>query len=402
MADTAGIPQAAVNAAPGPSAIALVRDADSEGLLRRCFLDLGMADAHVHHGSVETAIETLTKHAPPRLLVVDVSGLDDPMMQMGRLAEICDPSTEVIVIGDRNDIVLYRDLKTLGVAEYFFKPLVSTLVARACGRATTATAATGGRRTGKLIIVLGVRGGVGTTTVAVNAAWYFSEVRERRVALFDPDLQSGDAALQLDVAPNHALREALDHPDRVDDLFLERGIIQVTPRLGLVAGLEPLSNSIPMREDAVLQLLDKLLFRYRYVFVDVSAETALRLNKLLHLPSTILLVSDGSLVAARDVVRWRQRLGADTPERATIHVLNRMGGNASLPTEEFVRAVGHPPDITISEDRQVASGSTIGVKGMQKSSALRRAMDELCTRIAGAVPSAPRHSLISRILRPWA
>ena len=97
-------------------------------------------------------------------------------------------------------------------------------------------------RTGKLVFVLGVRGGVGATTVAVATAWYLAEKLKRRVALMDLDLQFGDAALQLDAAPSHALREALDHPERVDELFLERGMTRIGERLGVLAALEPLDG----------------------------------------------------------------------------------------------------------------------------------------------------------------
>ncbi len=79
---------------------------------------------------------------------------------------------------------------------------------------------------------------------------------------------TGDAALQFDVTPHHALREALEHPERIDELFLERGVIRVTERLDLLASEEPLDYVTNYNEDALLALLDRLLHSYRYVFVD--------------------------------------------------------------------------------------------------------------------------------------
>ncbi|HYB57428.1 MAG TPA: hypothetical protein VEK12_14760, partial [Alphaproteobacteria bacterium] len=79
-----------------PSAVAFVLDRDSEGVMRRCFVDLGIADAQVSRGGIDAAIEDLGRRGSPQLLVVDVSGVDDPIMMISRLAEVCDPRTEVV------------------------------------------------------------------------------------------------------------------------------------------------------------------------------------------------------------------------------------------------------------------------------------------------------------------
>ncbi len=152
-------------------------------------------------GNIETAITALGQQPSPRLLIVDISGVADPLSRVNELANVCEPNTDVIAIGDRNDIVLYRDLKYAGVAEYFFKPLVGDVVTRACNSILNGTTTPLTTRTGKLVFILGVRGGVGATTIAVNTAWQLAETRQRWVMLLDLDLQNGDSALQLDAVP---------------------------------------------------------------------------------------------------------------------------------------------------------------------------------------------------------
>ena len=132
----------------------------------------------------------------------------------------------------------------------------------------------------------------------------------------------GDAALQLDTRPTHALTEALQNPDRVDELFLYRGTIHVTPRLDLLASLERLGEEVTVNEHAVTALLKSLLQRYRFVFVDIPAPLAARLPQVMRLPSLCILVGDASLASARDVARWRELLGQNTPDRTTLHILN--------------------------------------------------------------------------------
>lgn len=367
-----------------PTAAAFLLDAASEDVVRGCFADLGFTGAQVTRGNIDSAIEQLPERGWPHFLIVDISGIGDPMSHINRLAEICVPDTEVIAVGEHNDIALYRDLKAAGVAEYFYKPLLGALLGRALATIGRGTGGDHSSRGGRLIHVVGVRGGVGATTIATNLAWYFAEARKRGVLLVDLDLHAGDAALQLGAQPSHALWEALDEPKRVDDLFLERGVTSITSIFGLLAGLEPLSDHGPLQEGPVVQLLQKLLARFRYVVVDLPGRIALSAPGLLRVPSSILLVSDGSLASMREVGRWREFLGPATPERTVAHVLNKKGADGALPDEEMLRVVA-PPDVGIAWDRAIARASVFGTKAVQECRDMRDGMSALSLLLSGAV-----------------
>ncbi|HVC54122.1 MAG TPA: cellulose synthase operon protein YhjQ/BcsQ [Stellaceae bacterium] len=384
------MPQSAAPASqPLPIALAYLLDADSEGVVRRSFADVGFVDGQVMRGSVDAAVDELSRRGSPRFLILDISGISEPLPRISRLAEVCDPGTEVIVVGERNDIVLYRDLRSVGVAEYFYKPLIGSVLSRTLAEISTGTRSQLQTRSGRLVIVIGVRGGVGATTIATNLAWYISEIRQSGVLLLDLDLHSGDAALQLHAQPGHALREALDDPERIDELFLERGVITVAGRLGLLAGLEPLDDRLTLNEDAVQMLLQKLLTHYRYVLVDLPAEAALSLPAMLHMPATVLLVSDGSLAATREVGRWLEFLGPNTPERTVLHVHNKKSTEGALPDEEMLRVIP-PPDVSIRWDRKVLGAAVLGTKSVQERSAIRDGMAALSVRLSGAAAEVER------------
>jgi pilus assembly protein CpaE len=346
-------------------------------------------------GGIADAIAQLSQRSWPRFLIVDVDGIADPLPQINRLAEISNPETEVIVVGERNDIVLYRDLKAAGVAEYFYKPLLGSLLGRAIADIGSGARNQLPSRSGKLIVFLGVRGGVGATTIATALAWYFAEVRQRGVLLLDLDLQAGDSALQLGAQPSHALREALDDPRRIDELFLERGVMSVTNHLGLLAGLEPLSDRLALNEEAVLALLQKLLTHYRYVLVDLPGDMVRSLPRLMRMPSTLVLVSDATLTSVREVGRWRDFLGPSTVERSILHVLNKKNGFGALPGDEMLRVIP-APDIALRWDRDIMSAASLGTKAVQRSSAMRDAVAALSVRLSGAASDEDR-SLWQRI-----
>ena len=89
--------------------------------------------ASVHAGTVNTAIKALDGARSPNVLVVDLSGVDFELAAMEALANVCEPNVRVIAVGERNDIFLYRRLKSIGVAEYLYKPVIRKTSSRPCG-----------------------------------------------------------------------------------------------------------------------------------------------------------------------------------------------------------------------------------------------------------------------------
>jgi pilus assembly protein CpaE len=310
------------------------------------------------------------------------------------LSEVCEPNVGVIAVGDFNDIVLYRGLKETGIVEYFFKPLVRDMFVHACDsilakRVDQHRVDQPNFNLGKLVFVMGVRGGVGSTTIAVNAVWNLSEVRQRWTMLLDLNTESGDAALQLDVAPGLALREAFQHPERVDKLFLDRGAIHVTKRLDVLASLEPISDSVNANIETIPVLLNILSQRYRFVFVDLPLWVAIAAPQVFQLPSTCLLISNGSLASARDVARWRAHIGGNTRKRRMLHVLNHTSAHGGLPDSEFVRASGQAPDFTIPYDRGLAEASSFGIGAMQKCTTFNRSITAILYELVGEPMKTP-------------
>ncbi len=125
------------------------------------------------------------------------------------------------------------------------------------------------QKLGSVVAVLGTRGGVGTTTVATNLAWYLANNETRRVALVDLDIFFGDAALALNVKVGGGLREVLENPTRIDELYLERTLVLSGKRLYVLAAEERLDIPVKFDPEALPTLFDPLRKQYHYVVVDV-------------------------------------------------------------------------------------------------------------------------------------
>jgi pilus assembly protein CpaE len=305
---------------------AFVADAETERVLRECLAQLAFADPAIARGGIAKAIQTLAAERSPNILIVDITGIDLPISQVHALAEVCEPGVTVIAIGNRNEIGLYRDLLRAGVTEYIVKPLNAQLLSRALSaRAGPGAAGTIHQKLGSMVAVIGARGGVGTTTLAVNLAWHLAHRQTRRVALVDLDLQNGDCALALNIKPTPGLREALVNPARIDSTLLERVMTPVGDRLFVLSSEEPLRDNIQFTAEAVETLVSALREQFHYLILDAPRIPAPPYQRALDLADFRIVVGDQTLRSVRDMTRLRSALGEGDSNHRTLFVVNRHG-----------------------------------------------------------------------------
>ena len=171
---------------PAPPLVrAFLRAKDLEAVISQCLTALGVKETQFTAGNLKTAAECLAKESSPKLLILDVSGIEDPLYELRSIADVCDPGVAVIAVGDRNDISFYRELKNSGISDYFIFPIQRDLLAAACKSILFPEGFSGDRRTGEIVYVLGVRGGVGATTIATSLAWLLAESKRRHTVLVD-------------------------------------------------------------------------------------------------------------------------------------------------------------------------------------------------------------------------
>jgi len=310
-----------------PQFMGFVADAETEKLLHECVTHLGLGQGTIIRGGIAKAVEHLGQHRSPNILIVDIGGVDLPISKVSELADVCEPGVAVVAIGNRNEIGLYRDLLRAGVTDYVVKPLNPQLLAKALasGRAHTGEGSSIHKKLGTLVAFVGARGGVGTTTLAVNTAWYLANRQSRRVALVDLDLQNGDCALALDIKPTSGLREALANPLRIDNTLLERVLAPVGERLFVLSSEEPLSEDLHFTAVAVETLVSALREQFHYVILDVPRIPASPYRRALDMADFCIMVADQTLRSVRDTVRLCTALRESDGRRRNIIVVNRHG-----------------------------------------------------------------------------
>ena len=89
--------------------------------------------------------------------------------------------------------------------------------------------------------VVGVRGGVGASTMATSLAWLLGRARRMPTALLDLDVHFGTGALALDLEPGRGLTDAIENPSRIDGLFIERAMVRANESLSILSAEAPIN-----------------------------------------------------------------------------------------------------------------------------------------------------------------
>jgi pilus assembly protein CpaE len=317
--------EAAPKVAAGRLPLMAFVDAQTERVLQESSVLLGRCV--IMRGGITKAIEHLSEQRSPHLLIVDISGIDLPLSKMQMLADVCEPGTNVVALGDENDVDLYRDLVEAGVTNYMVKPLTRELLTKALApKPHTSVAGRTGLKLGKVVSFMGARGGVGSTTLAANLAWHLANRQSRRVALVDLDLQHGDCSLLFNIENTPGFRDALANPLRLDNLLLDRIMTQVGERLYVLGSEEPLSDNVQFTTSAIDTLFAVLRSQFHYVIVDVPRIASPAYRRAVEIADRRVIVVDQTIRSMRDAARMAN-LFADEVEHSdrTIFVVNRMG-----------------------------------------------------------------------------
>jgi pilus assembly protein CpaE len=305
--------------------VAIVADAESRAVVAEAIERRDLPQTEIISGTVATAVAALAKMPTPKRIFVDLSGSDDAFKALSTLADVCDSGTRVIACGETNDVTLYRNLLAAGLDDYLVKPLTADAILDAWARQEEPQIGDGDGRKGRLIAVMGSRGGAGATTVATSCAWLLAHELGMRTALVDLDLYFGSCALFLDLDTGPGLREALENPDRMDSLFVERAMVRESERLYVLSSEDDLDNAHNFDPLALQLLLDHLRTEFPCIVLDLPRFAARTQISLLSAPVSVVLVSEPSLVGMRDTKRMAKAIRKNAPHADLRVVLNRIG-----------------------------------------------------------------------------
>jgi len=273
--------------------------------------------------------------AQPHAIVIDLRGQSALPLSLAAIKRQ-HPTTGVVIVSSQMDPGLMLEAMRAGVTEWIVEPLTQTELEAAVRR--VAQSLTPARPTGEVFAFLGAKGGVGTTTIAVNVAMALTKVAPREVLFIDLHLTHGDAALFFGVEPRFSVLDALENGQRLDDAFLKSLIVRAKCGVDLLASSERITAG---RVDpaGITALLDLAASHYRYVVLDVPRSDHAMLDAL-EMVKTFAVVANQELGAVRSTARLaatlRQRYGTS---RVKVLVA-RYDQNAQIGQDDVEKVVG--------------------------------------------------------------
>jgi pilus assembly protein CpaE len=271
----------------------------------------------------------------PEVLVLDLRGQTHLPAALPVLKRQ-HPGTGVLIVADRLEASLLLEAMRAGVNEVVAAPVntpdLEAAIARLMAQRPVGTVA------GAAFAFLGAKGGVGTTTVAVNVATALASAVSNSTLLVDLHVANGDAAVFLGAEPRFSIVDALENTHRLDEAFFRSLIVKTKSGVDLLASSDRVMVT-PLDVRRIRTLIEFAERLYRYVILDVPRADAAVLDSL-EAVSRIVVVANQELATVRSASRMaaalRQRYGKD---KLTV-VVSRADRLAEIGHEDVERAVG--------------------------------------------------------------
>ncbi|HKO72661.1 MAG TPA: AAA family ATPase [Bradyrhizobium sp.] len=363
---------------------------------------LGKAHLKIQMGGMAAAIEAYRTAPTPNVIILETEGRTDILKGLDQLATVCDSGTRVIVIGRVNDVALYRELVRRGVSDYVIAPVNALDVVRSiCGLFSTPDA----KAVGRIIAVVGAKGGVGASTVAHNVGWAIARDLALDSVVADLDLAFGTAGLDYNQDPAQGIADAVFSPDRVDTAFIDRLLSKCTDHLSLLAAPATLERVYDFGADAFDSIFDTLRTTMPCIVLDVPHQWSGWTKRALVSADDILIVAAPDLANLRNTKNIFDLLKASRPnDRIPLYCLNQVGvpKRPEINFNEFAKAIESEPIATIPFDPQMFGSAANNGQMIAEISATHRTTEmflQMAQRLTGrGEAKKPRGSFLSPLI----
>jgi pilus assembly protein CpaE len=311
----------------------------------------------------------------------------------------------IVAIGAQLDAgALLRAVRS-GCTEFLTKPVSTDELTAALNRfqCVRAIDPRGPRSVGRVVVLCGSKGGVGTTTLAVHLASHLVRQQGKKVLLIDQRNRLGHVALYLGLKDTqYHFDELLRNADRLDSELLEGFIVRHRSGLDIIASPEIAAAPRLGKPEELASVMDFLRREYDFVLIDYSTSFQDGTGSIVDQADEVFIVSTPDVAALRDLARLVEGLSLGEPAVNKLRVvINRSTASDSITPEQVEKVVRFPISIAVPNNyfelvRAINDGEPIPP---QRRSEFNQALGKWANRLAGDafVPgqSAPRKRLLS-------
>ncbi len=339
---------------------AYVCDDDSVETLKPVANDMGWQVEKIYKGGLRNAVQSLSISSSPSILLVDLSESSDPINDINGLAEVCEPGTVVIAMGQVNDVRLFRDLMASGIHDYLLKPVFPEQVRDVLMHAQAMLSAPRAAEVSdkvkhSITAVVGTRGGVGASSIAISIAWMMGAHGRRDSALLDLDVHFGTGALGLDLEPGRGLIDAIDNPARIDGLFIERAMVRANDKLAILSAEAPVNQPLLSDGGTFFHLREEINAAFESTIIDLPRHMMITYPHMLQDVDQVVLVTELTLASARDAIRLLAAFKQACPGARVVIVANKVPATgAEISRKDFETSIERGIDIVVPLDLKLA------------------------------------------------
>jgi pilus assembly protein CpaE len=388
--------------APRVSVQAFCETVETAAAIQAAGEDRRMAKAHlrIQMGGLIAAIEAYQNSPTPNVIILESENRSEDILGgLDQLAPVCDAGTRVIIIGRMNDVALYRELVRRGVSDYLIAPVGALQVVRSvCGLFSAPDA----KPVGRVIAVVGAKGGVGASTLAHNIAFSIARDLMLDAVVTDLDLAFGTAGLDFNQDPPQGIAEAVFSPDRIDNAFIDRLLSKCTDHLSLLAAPATLDHVYDFGADAFESIFDSLRATVPCVVLDVPHQWTGWTKQTLVGADDILIVAAPDLANLRNTKNLYDFLKAARPnDQRPLYCLNQIGvpKRPEIKAADFAKALDDEPIAAIPFEPQLFGAAANNGQMIAEISANHRTAEllrQLAQKLTGRIePKKKSSSLLS-------
>lgn len=299
-------------------------DSTSSGYLRACLQQTGLVRAVVEWNVAKPDVGV--KDSATDVILLDIGREPEPYFVLGAQKRRLYPQARIIACSSSTqpDPDFLLQAMRSGVQEFISKPIKPNVLQDILSRFLAESRTSETRAAEKTIVVMGSKGGVGTSTVAVNLGVQLSLVTGKRVVLLDLARPVGHVGLLLDLTPRFTFRDAVDNLERLDGHFFGGLLARHKSGLEILGGATNPEDWSQIPVPMLAQVVNVAQSTSDFVVIDLGAQFSSEWSGLFRLARMILMVAEPnvpSLWAAERHLTFTAGLGIE-PERVRV-VINR-------------------------------------------------------------------------------
>ena len=330
------------------------------------------------------------------VVLVDISGIKGKAFEIVQEVVFrCPETCRVLVLGERNDVFLYRSLMTAGATDYVIKPIPGAMLIRSIAKMLGQAA--GGSSNSYTIAIYDTHPGCGAGLLTAGVSTLLAEKFHRSTICADTDFASPSVGSHLGIDAPGNLPDLLDAADRLDVSLLELVINKISDNLSLLNGRNPLRVSSADDRIAAAKIVDNLSRHRTYQIWRVAGSGALPLE-VMSRANNIYLVVTGTFASAANaqyVIDWLRK---HNPRAIVSMIFNHVAPDQPISVQQMEQVTGLQSKLTIPYMKKLSMELAKATSLMNRSHAMNSVFEYLVADIRGQADKVKEKGWFARLL----